>query len=308
MRQKKFAAEPERMQMGKLHKRLRIMRRAMHKELREHRSSFLVFMTLRFLVVVVMVLQALNGNYENVFLCAFTLILMLMPSLVQLEFRVELPKTLEIIILLFIFSAEILGEIGEFYLKVPNWDTIMHTLNGFLAAAVGFSMIDLLNRSKKYSFNLSPLFLALVAFCFSMTIGVLWEFFEFAMDQFFGMDMQKDTVLSAITSVMLNPDGRNIPVTIDQIREVMINGQPLGVGGYLDIGLIDTMEDLFVNFIGAAVFSVIGFFYVRSRGKGVAGRFIPRRKRAERDFLKIAREQSLEESENKEKIQSQKRE
>ena len=79
----------------------------------------------------------------------------------------------------------------------------------------------------------------------------------------------------------------------------MINGQPLGVGGYLDIGLIDTMEDLFVNFIGAAVFSVIGFFYVRSRGKGVAGRFIPRRKRAERDFLKIAREQSLEESENK---------
>jgi len=141
-----------------------------------------------------------------------------------------------------------------------------------------------------------------------MTIGVVWEFFEFGMDQILGFDMQKDTVLFAITSVMLNPDGRNVPVTIDQIREVLINGQPLGVGGYLDIGLIDTMEDLFVNFIGAAVFSVIGFFYVRSRGKGVAGRFIPRRKRAERDFLKIAREQSLEESENKEKMQSQKRE
>ena len=142
----------------------------------------------------------------------------------------------------------------------------------------------------------------------SRGLGVVWEFFEFGMDQFLGYDMQKDTVLSAIASVMLNPDGRNVPVTIDQIREVMINGQPLGVGGYLDIGLIDTMEDLFVNFIGAAVFSVIGFFYVRSRGKGVAGIFIPRRKRAERDFLKIAREQSLEESENKEKIQSQKRE
>lgn len=263
MRRKKFAAGPERMQMGKLHKRLRIMRRAMHKELREHRSSFLVFMTLRFLVVVVMVLQALNGNYENVFLCAFTLILMLMPSLVQLEFRVELPKTLEIIILLFIFSAEILGEIGEFYLKVPNWDTIMHTLNGFLAAAVGFSMIDLLNRSKKYSFNLSPLFLALVAFCFSMTIGVLWEFFEFAMDQFFGMDMQKDTVLHSINSVMLNPDGRNVPILIDGITDTAVNGNSLGLSGYLDIGLMDTMKDLIVNFIGAVVFSVFGYFYVK---------------------------------------------
>ena len=104
--------------------------------------------------------------------------------------------------------------------------------------------------------------------------------------------MQKDTVLSAIASVMLNPDGRNVPVTIDQIREVMINGQPLGVGGYLDIGLIDTMEDLFVNFIGAAVFSVIGFFYVRSRGKGVvAGHYLfRRRKRSGREiFLKICK-------------------
>ena len=79
------------------------------------------------------------------------------------------------------------------------------------------------------------------------------------MDQFLGYDMQKDTVLSAIASVMLNPDGRNVPVTIDQIREVMINGQPLGVGGYLDIGLIDTMEDLFVNLSVQQFFSELGF-------------------------------------------------
>lgn len=286
MRQKRPAEEAERIQMGKLHKRWRIMRRAMHRELREHRSSFIVFMTLRFLVVVVMVLQALNRNYENVFLCAFTLILMLMPSLVQLEFRVELPKTLEIIILLFIFSAEILGEIGEFYLKVPNWDTMMHTLNGFLAAAVGFSMIDLLNRSRKYSFSLSPLFLALVAFCFSMTIGVLWEFFEFGMDRFFGMDMQKDTVLHSINSVMLNPDGRNVPVLMDGITDVTVNGKDLGLSGYLDIGLMDTMKDLIVNFIGAVVFSVFGYFYVKGRGrKSIVDSFVPRRKEKAADFL-----------------------
>ena len=275
----------------------RHMAEAIKMELREHKSSFMVYLILRILVIVMLVLQVLNQNYENVFLCILTLLLLIVPSFVQVTFKIELPTTLEIIVLFFIFAAEILGEINEFYLLFPFWDTVLHTLNGFLAAAIGFSLVDLLNRSERTVFNLSP-----------MTIGVVWEFFEFGMDQFLGYDMQKDTVLSAITSVMLNPDGRNIPVTIDQIREVMINGQPLGVGGYLDIGLIDTMEDLFVNFIGAAVFSVIGFFYVRSRGKGVAGRFIPRRKRAERDFLKIAREQSLEESENKEKIQSQKRE
>lgn len=276
------------------------MRRAMHKELREHKSSFLVFSVLRVLVVVVMVLQALNGNYENVFLCALTLLLMLVPGFVQLEFRVELPKTLEIIILLFIFSAEILGEIGEFYLRVPNWDTMMHTLNGFLAAAVGFSMIDLLNRSKKYSFNLSPVFLSLVAFCFSMTIGVLWEFFEFAMDRFFAMDMQKDTVLHSINSVMLNPQGRNVPYAIDGIEEVVVNGKELGVGGYLDIGLIDTMKDLFVNFVGAVVFSIFGYFYVKGRGRSaVVDSLVPRRKEEDADFLTIEEEEMNRQEENR---------
>ena len=96
--------------------------------------------------------------------------------------------------LLFIFSAEILGEISSFYVLFPFWDTTLHTLNGFLAAAIGFSLVDLLNRSDRVKFDLSPLFLSITAFCFSMTIGVLWEFFEFAMDQFFALDMQKDTI------------------------------------------------------------------------------------------------------------------
>lgn len=286
----------------------RHMAEAIRMELREHKSSFMVYLILRILVIVMLVLQILNQNYENVFLCILTLLLLIIPSFVQVTFKIELPTTLEIIVLLFIFGAEILGEIAEFYLVFPFWDTVLHTLNGFLAAAIGFSLVDLLNRSERTVFHLSPLFTAIVAFCFSMTIGVVWEFFEFGMDQILGFDMQKDTVVSTITSVMLNAQGRNVPVKIDQIQEVMVNGQALGLGGYLDIGLIDTMEDLFVNFIGAAVFSVIGFFYVRSRGKGVAGRFIPRKKRAERDFLKIAREKSKIQSEHKEEMLSGKRE
>ena len=271
--------------------RFRDLRDALHMELREHRSSFIVYFTLRALVIATMILQILNRNYENVFLCALTLILLIMPSLMQITFRVELPTTLEIIILIFIFAAEILGEIREFYLIFPFWDTALHTLNGFLAAAIGFSLVDLLNRSERTVFNLSPLFTAIVAFCFSMTIGVVWEFFEFGMDQLAGFDMQKDTVIHVIRSVTLDPAGHNVPYEISGITETVVNGQELGLGGYLDIGLIDTMQDLIVNFIGAFVFSVIGFFYVKNRGKGkLAGRFIPRRKAKDRDFLKIARE------------------
>lgn len=273
----------------------RNMSKALHMELREHKSSFLVYFILRFLVIAVMILQIFNRNYENVFLCVLTLLLLVIPSFVQVTMKIELPTTLEIIILVFIFAAEILGEIREFYLLFPFWDTVLHTLNGFLAAAIGFSLVDLLNRSEKMVFKLSPLFTSIVAFCFSMTIGVVWEFFEFGMDRFLGYDMQKDTILNTINSVMLDPAGRNVPYKIENIKNVIVQGQELGLGGYLDIGLIDTMKDLMVNFVGAVVFSIIGFFYVKNRGRGsVAKRFIPRQKKAERDFLKIVEEEQVE--------------
>lgn len=241
-----------------------------------------LYILLRVSVVMVLIAQMLNGNFENVMLCVLTLILFTLPSLIERRLKIDLPDTLEIIILLFIYAAEILGEIRAFYVIFPFWDTVLHTMNGFLCAAIGFSLIDLLNRSKKFTFSLSPLYVAVVSFCFSMTVGVLWEFFECAMDQFFFLDMQKDTVVNAISSVLLDPAGGNHPQLIDGIRDVIIvhsdgTQQALGVGGYLDIGLLDTMEDLFVNFIGATVFSLVGYFYIKRRGQGkFARRFIPR--------------------------------
>ncbi|HJC47206.1 MAG TPA: hypothetical protein IAA04_04045 [Candidatus Lachnoclostridium pullistercoris] len=275
-----------------MRRKMRNMSRALKMELREHRSSFFVYMTLRLAVAAVAVLQFLNGNYENVFLCILSLMLLVIPSAMQLTFRVELPPALEIFILLFIFAAEILGEIGEFYLRFPFWDTALHTINGFLCAAIGFSLVTLLNDNEKVVFRLSPVFMAVVAVSFSMTIGVVWEFFEFGMDHIAGLDMQKDTVVQEIRSVMLDPEGRNIPYVIGPIREVVVNGQELGVGGYLDIGLIDTMKDLLVTFAGSLVFSVFGYFYVKSRGKGrLVSRFIPRRKARDREFLRIVEEE-----------------
>ena len=243
-------------------------------------------------VVAVAVLQFWNGNYENVFLCILSLMLLVIPSAMQLTFQVELPPALEIFILLFIFAAEILGEIGEFYLRFPFWDAVLHTVNGFLCAAIGFSLVTLLNNNQKIVFNLSPVFMAIVAVSFSMTIGVIWEFFEFGMDQIFGLDMQKDTVVPVIRTVLLDPEGRNVPYVIDSITRVEVNGRDLGLGGYLDIGLIDTMQDLLVTFAGSLVFSVLGFFYVKSRGKGaLVSRFVPRRKDRDREFLRIVEEE-----------------
>lgn len=279
----------------KLRKRMRVMGRALHMELREHKSSFLVYVTLRLLVILMMILQIFIRNYENVFLCVLTLVLLLIPSLIQINLKIELPTALEITILVFIFAAEILGEIQSYYIKFPFWDTVLHTINGFLMAAIGFALVDILNRSKKFSIQLSPVFLAIVAFCFSMTIGVIWEFFEYGMDQFFGLDMQKDTVIQGFSSVLLDPTKSNIPVPVQDITEVLINGRDLGLGGYLDIGLIDTMNDLFVNFVGAVLFSIIGYFYVKSRGKGkFARRFIPRLKSRDADFLRKAEEEDGE--------------
>lgn len=236
-------------------------------QIKKNKAVFAVYIVLRLIVIVSLVFALVRGNLENAVLCVATLLLLLAPSFIEKSFSVELPSVFEIIIMCFAFSHAILGEIGCFYVKVPWWDTMLHTLNGFLCAGVGFSLIDLLNRDKRFRFELSPVYVALVAFCFSMTVGVLWEFFEFGSDMIFKTDMQKDTVIRSITSVALDPTKSNTPVTVDGITSVVVNGRELGVGGYLDIGLIDTMKDLIVNFIGAVVFSIFGFIYIKYRGR-----------------------------------------
>lgn len=259
----------------------------------QKRAVTIVYIFLRTSVVLVLLAQIFNRNFENVFLCILTLILFTMPSVLERKLDIDLPNTLEIIILLFIYAAEILGEIGAYYVTFPYWDTVLHTMNGFLCAAIGFSLLDILNRHNRARFHLSPLYLAIVAFCFSMTVGVLWEFFEWTMDHFFFLDMQKDTIVHSIGTILLDPTGGNHPVVLRNITDVIVvqadgTQTPLELGGYLDIGLLDTMEDLFVNFIGALVFSVIGYFYVRSRGKG---KFVKR-------FIPVANDSTYSESSN----------
>ena len=247
-------------------KQTRKERRALRKQdvqrrlKRKSRATLITYAVIRLLIIAVMIRSITAGNSENVFTCLLSLFLLYLPSIIERKLEMRLPTALEITVVVFIFASEILGEIACFYVTVPFWDKAMHTVSGFIYAAVGYSMADILNRDHRISFQLSPVFLAVVAFCFSMTIGALWEIFEFSVDTLFQKDMQKDTVLHEITSVALDPTRSNIPITVSGIRDTVVNGQSLGLGGYLDIGLHDTMQDLIVNMIGALVFSVGGFF------------------------------------------------
>lgn len=253
------------------------------------RSSLAIYLILRFLVVICMILQIIRGDLNNALLCLLSLVLLFAPLFIQNKYEITLPNSLEISIYLFIFSAEILGEINNFYGIIPHWDTCLHTINGFLATAVGFSLVDLLNKNSK-DINLSPFYLCLVAFCFSMTIGILWEFFEYGGDKLMKFDMQKDTLITNVSSVYLNPDNENKPVVVDNIGKTEIfdkDGKLLYVidGGYLDIGLNDTMKDLFVNFIGALVFSFFAYIGLKNNKRSsVVKNFVPikeKRKMAE---------------------------
>lgn len=256
--------------------------------MKKQHKEVTVRVILTILVVLCCVRQFMNGAFENVFTCILCLLLFSIPNFISKRFSIQLPVFLQVVIMMFIFSAEILGEVNAYYVRIPIWDTMLHTANGFLMAAIGFSLVDIFNRSERFLVKLSPVFVAIVAFCFSMTIGVLWEFFEFGMDMLFHTDMQKDFFVSAIHSVALNPNGHNVPVHME-IQSLLVNGEDwmAAYGGYLDIGLIDTMKDLFVNFIGAVAFSIIGYIYIKYRGhrQSVAAKLIPTVIRADDDTV-----------------------
>jgi len=236
------------------------------------RSSALVFtvyILIRLIVAAALITAILDKRYYTALQCVLSLVLFMLPSILDRRFSIELPNTLEVLVILFIFASTFLGEVHGWYVQYPIWDSILHTVSGFLTTAIGLSVIDLLNRNERIKFRLSAGFVVLFAFCFSITVGVLWEFYEFAADMLFHMDMQKDTYVQQFTSALLG--GERFAV-----ESAVLNGQPLP--GWLDIGLIDTMKDLLVCAAGAVIFSVFGYLYLKFRGSGWIARLLPRRR------------------------------
>lgn len=258
-------------------------RQALLRKKKEEPAAFWTYVVLRFIVILILIRCILRGDIESAFVCVLVLVIYLLPQFVENRLNIDIPTTLEVVIFVFVFAAEILGELQSYFIKYSNWDTILHTTSGFLCAAVGFSLVDLLNRSDNAKVQLSPGYLAITAFCFSMTIGILWEFIEFSADRLFLLDMQKDTIVNQISSVSLDPTNSNISITVKGIKDVILvtdsGEQALGLGGFLDIGLYDTMEDLFVNFVGAVVFSVAAFFECKSEKRPLTTALTLRRKK-----------------------------
>ncbi|MBE6589067.1 MAG: hypothetical protein E7643_02700 [Ruminococcaceae bacterium] len=249
------------------------------KKARANKISFAVYAAMGGITTAVIALTFLSGHYESTFTAVLSLFLFLLPTFVEESFRIKLPASLEIVAVLFVFCANILGEIAGFYIIFPFWDDMLHYTSGFIFAAFGFSLVELLNRHTRFDFYLSPIFISLVALFFAMTVGVMWEFFEFSADMLLGTDMQKDFTVENVNSILLG-DGETLPVRIHGIEHTVIvteSGEEYVIEGYLDIGLLDTMKDLFVDFLGALFFCIIGFFYTSRSSKGrIARRFIPR--------------------------------
>ena len=232
-----------------------------------------VYVCLFVFVGVTLVRSVLRLEVMNALICLLTLVLFMIPAFVEKNFKLHLSCFFEAAVLIFIFSAEILGEIDRYYEKVPHWDTALHTVNGFLFAAFGFALLDMINRDRHIKFKLAPVYLTLVAFCFSMTIGVLWEFYEFGMDRLFFMDMQKDTYMKTF---LYATEGERATAVVKEVVILLEDGRTVTLPSFPDIGLGDTMKDLMVNFIGAAVFCVIGYFYLKRKGRGkIAEQMIP---------------------------------
>ena len=185
----------------------------------------------RVLLIFTIVRDILIKNYDGLFIVILTLVLTFYPNILERRFRVYLPSSIQVIITLFIFAAQYLGEIRNFYERFWWWDIMLHTTSGFVLGIIGFMFVYLLNKNYDTNVTLSPIFIALFAFSFAVMIGVIWEIYEFGMDRLVGFNMQK-------------------------FREA---GQD---------GLIDTMVDLIVDSIGALVVSVLGYLNITENKQG----------------------------------------
>ncbi|MBR6727389.1 MAG: hypothetical protein IKM08_04290 [Clostridia bacterium] len=268
--------------------KLRAVLTAPFKRLAENKIALAVYITVHILIVITIVRGFFNGDPRFISISFLAIALMLIPVAVKLLFGIRLSTVLEVLAYLFIFSAQILGEIHHFYSIFPFWDAVLHVISGFMFAAFGYCLVDIFHKRREVVARLSPLFITLLAFCFSMTVGVFWEFIEFGGDTLMGKDMQKDAIVNEFHTILVpnrvqeqDPNQYVHHFTDVQRMELYDSeGNLLAqVDGYLDIGLVDSMKDMILNCIGALAFCVLGYFSIRKGERGrIAGLFIPKQK------------------------------
>ena len=249
------------------------------------KKVFIVYTLFSIAIIAMAVLQLIRKNYGSFIICVLTLILYMMPYFLSKKFKICFPSGLEIMIFIFLFCSIILGEIQSFFGVFDHWDTLLHMMNGFISSAIGFSLIDLLNKTDKLHVKMSSFFVTSVAICFSMTIGVFWEFFEYGADRLLNFDMQKDSLVQVLPSTYLGEKGKNEVVIVDDIKKTVIYGKINGKeeevvidGGFLDMGVKDTMDDMFDNLFGSLIFGVLCLLYMKGLDRfNITDKFLVRK-------------------------------
>ena len=168
--------------------------------------------------------------------CLLGVVVMFLPSIIQKKWSVAIPNYMYVCYFVFLYCAIYLGEVRNFYYLIPNWDTILHGFSGAMLGALGFSLVSMLNKEPRIQMQLSPVFVALFAFCFALAAGVAWEIYEYTFDGAMGLNMQKFALESGVQLV-----GRE--------------------------ALQDTMEDLITDAVGAFIPCAIGFLLLRRQRK-----------------------------------------
>jgi len=191
--------------------------------------------------------QRLKSDYVLImFQCLLGILAMFLPAFIEKRIHIDIPSFMLIMYTLFLYAAIYLGEVRNFYNIIPYWDTILHTFSGVMLGALGFSVVNILNKSERVPINLSPLFVAAFALCFAVTMGVLWEIYEYAVDGILSTNMQRFNTA---------------------------DGNPL-IGRK---AVEDTMKDLIVDTIGAFFMTIIGYISLKYK-KGWIDRFMLRYK------------------------------
>ncbi len=242
------------------------------------RTEKLVFGVLALFALAALVYSAVSGNGLGAAVSLTAGAALLLPRFLEWLFAFRFSSAMRLFIMLFIVLGAVPGTVFGFYNRFAHWDTILHLGCGFLMALVGYLLPDALNR--RASSRLTTGYRIFSAFVFALAAAAFWELYEYGADRLLGTDMQASSVIHALHSYLLGASPYEVD-SIEDIAQVLVNGTELGLEGYLDIGLIDTMNDILANTAGALVYCVLTVF-ARKRPAGVLARFLlPRHVRPE---------------------------
>lgn len=201
-----------------------------------------IFILIKIVVAIHLLFSLINCEWTAIFVCLLNLILLLLADFVKNKICYN--NLLHVLIYIFLTCSLLGGEVYYLYTRISFFDVVMHVLSSFIASALAFYIIKL------FKININKFLLMTFIFSFAMMVAALWEITEFSIDRLFKIDMQKDTVISEVNSVLLSSDGES--VVRKEIKKMKIGEYT--VDGYLDIGLYDTIEDMICAVFGSILF------------------------------------------------------